>query len=74
LLIHVFLLNSKLILSRVASSNEIILGMIGSATYAGEYYSLFFTTTGIIRALTVSAVKICLPWGMVSSNVNEKGS
>jgi|GEM_PF-6861490 len=41
----------------MASSNETILGMIGSATYAEEYYSLFFTTTGIIRALTVSFVK-----------------
>jgi hypothetical protein len=39
------------------ASNETILGMIGSATYAEEYYSLFFTTTGIIRALTVSFVK-----------------
>ena len=41
----------------MGNSNEIILGMIGSATYAEEYYSLFFTTTGIIRALTVSFVK-----------------
>jgi len=39
------------------ASNETILGMIGSATYAEEYYSLFFTATGIIRALTVSFVK-----------------
>ena len=71
-MIHIFLLNSKLILSRVTSSNEIILGMIGSATYAGEYYSLFFTTTGIIRALTVSAVKNLFTMGAWSQAMSMK--
>lgn len=56
MLIHVVLLNSKPTFSRVAS-NEIILGMIESATYAEECYSLFFTNAGIIRARTVSAIK-----------------
>ena len=54
----------------MGNSNEIILGMIGSATYAEKYYSLFFTTTGIIRALTVSFVKnlfIMGTWSQVMS-------
>ena len=54
------------------ASNEIILGMIGSATYAGEYYSLFFTTAGIIRARTVSAVKNLFTTGTWSQVMSMK--
>jgi len=56
----------------VASSNEIILGMIGAATYAGQYYSLFFTTSGIIRARTVSAVKNLFTMGTWSQVMSMK--
>ena len=56
----------------MASSNEIILGMIGAATYAGQYYSLFFTTSGIIRARTVSAVKNLFTMGTWSQVMSMK--
>src|SRR6267378_4543343 len=56
----------------MGNSNEIILGMIGSATYAEEYYSLFFTTTGIIRALTVSFVKNLFTIGTWSQVMSMK--
>ncbi len=56
----------------MANSTETILGMIGSATYAGEYYSLFFTTAGIIRARTVSAVKNLFTPGAWSQAMSMK--
>ena len=54
------------------ANNETILGMIGAATYAGQYYSLFFTTSGIIRARTVSAVKNLFTMGMWSQVMSMK--
>ena len=71
MLIHIFLLNFKPVLPRVAS-NEIILGTIESATYAGEYYSLFFTNAGIIRARTVSVVKNLFTTGVWSQAMSMK--
>ena len=54
------------------ASNEIILGTIESATYAGEYYSLFFTNAGIIRARTVSVVKNLFTTGVWSQAMSMK--
>jgi hypothetical protein len=56
----------------MTNSTETILGMIGSATYAEEYYSLFFTTAGIIRARTVSAVKNLFTVGTWSQTMSMK--